>query len=260
MRSPFGRLPHSLRISLVLIVIFGLTALGTAGQQQSSLDDKNCAPGTTHSTVPGTAETAKLDTVLNHPEDYFGKTVTVEGEMHRTFSDKVFSIEDDDFLRDDDLLIITTASKSEVVTPVKDSIEEGENVRVTGVIVPFHRTEMECKYGPLQIESRASHYKEGDAVMIIDRPKVAYTAEVVAPEPEPAPVAQELDQKAQLEEPAELPLAEPAEEPVAQAPEEPAPPAPSEEELPRTAGGLPLLALGGALSLLTGLGIRLHRR
>jgi len=263
MRSPFGRLPHSLRISLVLIVIFGLTALGTAGQQQSSLDDKNCAPGTTHSTVPGTAETAKLDTVLNHPEDYFGKTVTVKGEMHRTFSDKVFSIEDDDFLRDDDLLIITTASKSEVVTPVKDSIEEGEDVTVTGVIVPFHRTEMECKYGPLQIESRASHYKEGDAVMIIDRPKVAaaetateeQVAQLPAPEPEPAPVAEELDQQAQLEEPAELPAAEPAEQPA----EEPVA-QPDEEELPATAGGLPLLALGGALSLLTGLGVRRYRR
>jgi len=249
----------------VLFVIFGLTAFGTAGGQQSSLDDKNCGPGTTHSTVPGTAVNAKLDTVLGHPEDYFGKTVTVEGEMHRTFSERVFSIEDDDFLRDDDLLIITTASKSEVVTPVKDSIEEGEDVRVTGVIVPFHRAEMECKYGPLQIESRASHYKEGDAVMIIERPKVAVTAETVeiereiaqlpAPEPEPAPVAEELDQQAQLEEPAELPAAEPAEEPVAQAPAQS-----DDEELPRTAGGLPLLALGGALSLLTGLGFRLRRR
>jgi hypothetical protein len=113
--------------------------------------------------------------------------------------------------------------------------------------VPFHRTELECKYGPLQIESRASHYKEGDAVMIIERPKVAYEAETLeverevaelpAPEPEPAPVAKA----------AEPPAVEPAEEPA---------PAQSDQELPRTAGGLPLLAWGGALSVLTGLGIR----
>jgi hypothetical protein len=255
----------------VLVAIFGLTAFGTAGQQ-SSLDNKNCGTATTHSTVMGTAETAKLDTVLGDPEDYFGKTVTVEGEMHRTFSDKVFSIEDDDFLRDDDLLIITTASKAEVVTPVKDSIDEGEDVTVTGVIVPFNRAEMECKYGPLQIESRASHYKEGDAVMIIDRAKAAaaepaieeQVAQLPAPEPEPAPVAEELDQPAQPEEPAELAAAEPApvEEPAVQEPEQPAAQAPAEdeEELPSTAGGLPLLALGGALSLLTGLGVRFYKR
>jgi hypothetical protein len=254
----------------MLVAIFGLTAFGTAGQQ-SSLDDKNCGTATTHSTVMGTAEAAKLDTVLGNPEDYFGKTVTVEGEMHRTFSDKVFSIEDDDFLRDDDLLIITTASKAEVVTPVEDSIDEGEDVTVTGVIVPFNRAEMECKYGPLQIESRASHYKEGDAVMIIDRVKAAaetpaieeQVAELPAPEPEPAPVAEELDQQAELEEPAELPAVEPApvEEPVVeeQAVQEPEQPA-DDEELPSTAGGLPLLALGGALSLLTGLGVRFYKR
>jgi hypothetical protein len=242
----------------MLVAIFSLVALGAAGQQ-SPVDDKNCASGT-HSTGLGSVQDAKLDTVLGNPEDYFGKTVTVQGEMHRTFSDRVFSIEDDDFLRDDDLLIITTASKSEVVTPVKDSIEEGEDVRVTGVIVPFHRSEMECKYGPLQIESRASHYKEGDPVMIIERQKVASTGETADREAvqlpdrevqvEPEPVPEELDQRVESEEPAAV---APAEEPVDQEPVE-------SEELPRTAGELPLLALGGVLSLLAGLGVRFHRR
>src|SRR6185295_14082556 len=160
----FPRFNQALRQSLVFVAIFGLVRVGVA------------APQGAHKGLRCGSD-IKLDTVLNHPEDYFGKTVTVEGEMHRTFSDKVFSIEDDDLLRDDDLLIITNTSKAEVVKPVKDSIDEGKDVCVTGVIQPFHRTEMENKFGPLNIESRASHYPEGSAVMIIERAKAAAALE-----------------------------------------------------------------------------------
>jgi len=197
-----------------------------------------------------------LDTVLNHPDDYFGKTVTVEGEMHRTFSDKVFSIEDDDFLRDDDLLIITNSSKSDVVKPVKDSIAEGKDVCVTGVIQPFHRSEMESKFGPLNIESRASHYKEGSPVMIIERTKA--TAET----------ATTFDREKPLPEPVAEPAAEPAAEPLAKPAEPVSEPVPSQletksvehEELPATASPIPLIGLGGLLSMLTAAGIHLRRR
>jgi hypothetical protein len=232
----FLHMPRALRLSLVLIAVFTLSAFGSA--RQNPVDENKC--GTTQTTIAaGPAVAAKLDTVLNHPDDYFGKTVTVEGEMHRTFSDQVFSIEDDDFLRDDDLLIITTSSKSEVVVPVKDSIEEGKDVRVTGVIQPFNRTEMECKYGPLQIESRASHYKEGSPVMIIERSKLATldSSEREKPsparevEPIPAPVAGELETKS-----------------------------PEETELPRTGSELPLIFFSGVLSILAASGIRLLRR
>jgi hypothetical protein len=219
----------------VLIAIFGLVSLGVA------------APQDAHKPLRCGSET-KLDTVLNHPQDYFGKTVTVEGEMHRTFSDKVFSIEDDDFLRDDDLLIITNSSKSDVVKPVKDSIEEGKDVCVTGVIQPFHRSEMESKFGPLNIESRASHYKEGSPVMIIEKSQaVADTATtfdreqpVAQPAPEPAPQA----------------TAEPQSEPVPSQLETKS----NEQELPATASPLPLIGLGGLLSMLAAAGIHIRRR
>src|SRR6185295_5386494 len=82
------------------------------------------------------------------------------------------------------------ASKSEVVKPVKDSIAEGEDVCVTGVIQPFHRTEMESKFGPLNIESRASHYKEGSAVMIIERAKQEAAATLDREKPLPTPEAE----------------------------------------------------------------------
>lgn len=224
-----------LRLSLVLVAIFGLVSLGIAAPQRA------------HKPLRCGSQT-KLDTVLNHPTDYFGKTVTVEGEMHRTFSDKVFSIEDDDFLRDDDLLIITTASKSEVVSPVKDSIAEGKDVCVTGVIQPFHRSEMESKFGPLNIESRASHYKEGSPVMIIDRTKAV------------ADTATTFDRDKPLPEPAAEPAVEPPSQPTAERAAEPVPSQPAEQELPATASPLPLIGLSGLLSMLAGAGIHLRRR
>jgi len=232
----FPRLNQALRQSLVFVAIFGLVRVGVA------------APQGAHKGLRCGSE-IKLDTVLNHPEDYFGKTVTVEGEMHRTFSDNVFSIEDDDFLRDDDLLIITNASKSEVVKPVKDSIEEGEDVCVTGVIQAFHRSEMESKFGPLNIESRANHYKEGSAVMVIERTKAAAAAEREKPlplsnaEPVTEPVPSELESR-----------------PEAVSPESPEPETNTGSELPATGGPLPLIGLSGVLSLLAAAGIRLRRR
>src|SRR5215475_3750227 len=33
-----------------------------------------------------------MEELEKHPEDYYGKLVTVDGELHRTFSDNVFTI------------------------------------------------------------------------------------------------------------------------------------------------------------------------
>ena len=244
MRSPCLSLNYLLRLGLVFVAVLCLATLGMAAQE----GHKGTRCGSQ----------LKLDTVLNHPNDYFGKTVTVEGEMHRTFSDRVFSIEDDDFLRDDDLLIITNATKAAVVKPVKDSIGEGKDVCVTGVIQPFHRADMESKFGPLNIESRASHYKEGDPVMIIDRPKQEAATTVDREKPEPLPKSE----------------AEPVTEPVPGQLEtksqetyresQPAAantaPADTERNLPATASPLPLMGLGGVLSLLAAAGIRFRRQ
>jgi len=217
-------------------MVFGLVSLGMT-QEQHQHKGLRCGSNT------------KLDTVLGHPDKYFGTTVTVEGEMHRTFSDKVFSIEDDDFLRDDDLLIITDTSKADVVKPVKDSIGEGKDVCVTGVIQPFHRSEMESKFGPLNIESRASHYPEGSAVMIIERPKA------------------ELDTTLEREKTLPPTTVEPMTEPVPSTLDEPSPQPETREpqaennaELPKTASPLPLVGLGGLLSLLAAAGRRFRRQ
>jgi hypothetical protein len=191
-------------------------------------------------TTSGTADspiTAKLDDIQSNPEEYYGKTVTVDGELHRTFTDNVFTIEDDDFFNDDDFLVISPMSMAESVIPLGDELEPGENVRVTGVVQPYDRGKLECAYGPLNLESREGHSFTKNPVIIVEQ-KAAAVECPACPTPQ-----------AVIETPAEpLPAAEPepipaAPEPVADVPEPEAP------QLPRTAGNLPLLAVAGLLAL-----------
>lgn len=78
---------------------------------------------------------------------------------------------------------------------------------------------------------------------VVPQPEITYTVE-------PMPVIEP-----PYEPPALVPVAEPAVEPVGEPVPEPAP-----AELPRTATPLPVVAVGGLASLLTGLGLGLLRR
>jgi hypothetical protein len=165
--------------------------------------------------------------------------------MHRTFNENVFTIEDDGFFRDKDVLVVSTVPKGEAVIALEDSIEAGKNVRVTGVVHPYDRGMLECAYGPLQVESREGHSFTKNPVLVIDRtvwakaePPVELEKPIYqAPPPPPAPA----------------PMAPPAPAPIA-------PPAPEPERvLPKTAGGLPILGLAGLLALGAGFVMRRYR-
>jgi len=177
-----------------------------------------------------TPEMVKLDDLLENKEDFYGRTVTVEGELHRSFRDGVFTIEDDDFINDDDLLVINTTSSSTGIVALDGSLEPGKDVQVTGVIRPYDRGALECEYGPLNLESREGHSFTKGPVLVIGTPEVARV--------EPPPMLEKPS------EPAIMPPAAP--EPIPPAPPavEPAPPA-----LPKTNSTLPLTALIGLLSL-----------
>jgi hypothetical protein len=197
-----------------------------------------------------------------NPESYYGKTVTVEGELHRIFNDKVFTIEDDGFWRDKDILVIgnnpmeqvaVRADESEVdddeaklccpdgsYVAVEEALEPGDDVLITGVVQPYDRGKLECAYGPLNLESREGHSFTKNPVIIVDK------AKPVAEMPQP-----EIEEFAVVIEPVEPPAAEPLPEPAPPVAmiEPPKPP----EALPRTAGNLALLAVAGVLALCGGL-------
>jgi hypothetical protein len=193
---------------------------------------------------PGTAANPILVTMEElekNPEAYYGKTVTVEGEMHRIFSDKVFTIEDDGFWRDKDVLVVSTAPMSDVVKPLADSIDPGEDVQVTGVVQPYDRAKLECAYGPLHLESREGHSFTKNPVLIIDRREPPQSAAIIELEVPAAPEPQAAAPMPAPPEPAPAaPAPAPAPAPVAQA---------MPQELPKTASELPLLGISGLLAL-----------
>jgi hypothetical protein len=175
-----------------------------------------------------------MEELQENPSAYYGKTVTVEGEMHRTFTDHVFTIEDDGFWSDHDVLIISTVPKSDAVVALEDSIESGTDVRVTGLVEPYDRGKLECAYGPLRLESREGHSFTKNPVLVVERSRPVQAVQREKPAP-----------------PLEVPEPQPAPEPA------PAPaPMPS---LPKTAGELPLLALAGLLALSAAFVMRRHR-
>ena len=190
----------------------------------------------------------KLGEMLDHPEEYLGKTVTVDGEMHRQFTDRVFTIEDDGFLRDRDMLVISVTPMNESVIPLQDSFERGKNVRVTGVVRPYDREQLECLYGPLNLESREGKSFTKNPVLIIGykppTPVAVIIEEKPAPLPEPAPPAPAV----------ELP------------PPPPPPPAPMPEvtppppQLPRTASDVPFAAAVGLFFIFAAGLVHLLRR
>jgi LPXTG-motif cell wall-anchored protein len=192
----------------------------------------------------------KLGRLLDHPDDYLGKTITVDGEMHRQFTEQAFTIEDDGFLRDHDMLVISVTPMSQSVIPLQESFDRGKQVRVTGVLRPYDQEQLECLYGPLNLESREGKSFTKHPVLIIGhRPAqpVATVTEIIlekpapAPEPAPAPAA--------APEPAPAPVVEETEEVVV-----------IEPALPKTASNEPLLAIAGVLLILAAGTVRFFGR
>jgi len=269
------------RFFFVLIAILGLSLVGMAMQDASleqepqdnqvDLDDQvtrekpeatgdQCSQYTKPSiTRSESGEMVKLDTLIENQEQYLGKTVTVEGEMHRIFTDHVFTIEDDDFLRDDDVLIISDVPRAQAVDALEDSIEPGKDVRVTGFVHKYDKAELECLYGPLNTESREGHSFTKSPVLIVQKLSQVATA---APEPVPAPLPEfEAAEPAPepAAEPAELAPAEPAAAPEAAATPEETDVNQEDEALPATASGIPLIGLLGLLSIASAAGVRYFR-
>jgi hypothetical protein len=118
----------------------------------------------------GTTETEvihKLKQLWKNGDEYYGRTITVDGEMHRQFNDRVFTLEDSGFLHDRDMLVISLVPMSDSVIPLQESFERGKDVRVTGTVRPYDRARLECLFGPLNLEFDEGHSFTKNPVLII---------------------------------------------------------------------------------------------
>jgi len=159
--------PRTLLVASLLAVVAGLALVPIRGiaTQRTSDDCRNSIaeyrdfPSSENPIVVSARELQKS------PEDYYGKTVTVDGQLHRDFSENVFTISGSD----QDILVISTVPKGDTVVALEHSLKSGKDVRVTGFVAPFDRETLECAYGPLNLESREDHSFTKDLVLIVDR-------------------------------------------------------------------------------------------
>src|SRR4051812_32322906 len=83
-----------LRISAVFLVLSMISFVGDAMAQDNCEEVKNMARNSPNSDKPIVVSMMDL---RNNAADYFGKTVTVDGELHRTFTNNAFTIEGGDW-------------------------------------------------------------------------------------------------------------------------------------------------------------------
>jgi hypothetical protein len=226
-----------------VLVLFGICVLPLGGiaAPQGQSDCRQSLSTTGDAGRASNPIPVLMSQLQKNPEDYYGKTVSVHGELHRDMTDSVFTIEGDGFFRDKDVLVIGTVPKAEAAYPLEGSLERGKEVSVTGVVQPYDRGKLECAYGPLHLEDYEGHSFTKNPVLIVDPPPPV--AQVEMPrfqleQPLPDfPTVERSKPEPTIPEPA---ITEPAPEPEAAEPP---------ESLPRTAGQLPLLALAGLLAL-----------
>jgi hypothetical protein len=112
-----------------------LAAPGAAAQESGSQ-----TPGTTQSKNAQNAMTISAEQLSDHPEDYYGKTVTLRTEVEEVLGPNVFTLDDGEFfgLSPDVLVFAPDAQAS----PNEDNI-----VKVTGVVRQFVYTDLQRDYG-----------------------------------------------------------------------------------------------------------------
>jgi hypothetical protein len=159
----------SSRLLLVGIpLLVGMCWLSTDGLAQSDCQRiKDMARNSPNADSPIVVSMQEL---RDNAERYYGKTVRVEGEMHRIFTDKVFTIEGGDRPNDFDVLIVGNVSKDEAVKPMEGSTAPDQDVQVTGVVAPYDRGQLECAYGPLNVDTHEGRSFTKSPVLIVEKP------------------------------------------------------------------------------------------
>ncbi|MDX2098282.1 MAG: hypothetical protein SFW36_10945, partial [Leptolyngbyaceae cyanobacterium bins.59] len=80
--------------------------------------------------------------ITKNPEQYYGKTLAVAGEVKDVPSTTAFTLDEDQLFGAEDLLVLHTSPQATPPRPIQD----GEKVAVTGVLRPFIVAEFERDY------------------------------------------------------------------------------------------------------------------
>jgi len=237
------------------------------------------------------------DDVLDYPNLYKGRVVTLEGRVDNLYSPTTFAMQDNyDLIQSDRILMIsvmpvgakvtttttttttptttttTTIAEAERLKPVpavemvqllQNGFSRGKIIRATGTVRMFDRAALEQEFGPIDFGSTPLEKYANEPVLVLGANEFAQFQQQNRVVQEaaviPPPPAPEVVESAPRPE-APLPAPEPEVQP-APAPQiaQAEPEVTTPTRLPKTASPFPLLGFGGLLALFAGLWIRLYR-
>lgn len=103
-------------------------------------------PVADQASVPDTGATISL--IAERPRTYFGKTVTVSGEVDRVYGPHAFLFEGDQFVGGADLLVVTRQPLPAVPgRPADAPLRAGDIVQVTGLVRPLDAAALQRELG-----------------------------------------------------------------------------------------------------------------
>lgn len=160
-----------------------MTSVGCNGEERTAPPPAEAEPGSQQAAAtPKPQPTAEVEEVEEEPGRFYGRTVTLSGEIENVRSNTAFELEGDDWLFDDELLVLTKS-------PVRLGGDDLENmdVIVTGKIVRMVVADVERELGldldpQIEMEFEKKPVLIAQSIRAVD--EVARWSESEAPEGE----------------------------------------------------------------------------
>ncbi len=142
--------PHgSDRLGRALLLSLFLAAAAACGPREpapeTATGDPN--PGAAAETEAPTSGAPTVDEITDNDTPFLGQTVTVTGEVGRIGGPQLFTIEDNDPVGDEHLLVLSSRPVSELLADAKDQLADDDELTVTGMVRRLVITEVERELG-----------------------------------------------------------------------------------------------------------------
>ncbi len=132
----------------------------------------------------GPAAGVTLTDIVESPDDFFGKSVTVSGEVNELVGPQAFTIGGEDFLGTDELLIVGAQQLPNIIEGVPEGepaeIGEDDIVQVTGTVREFVITDIEEEIGA-DLDDALFEEFEGQPVVVAEQVFLSPRAERAGP-------------------------------------------------------------------------------
>ncbi len=145
MSNGFTQFPHAMRALILALLVAPL------GCDPAKRDTETAAGGPGTEGAPGesagAAGGATVDDITDEATPFLGRSVTVTGEVGRIGGPQLFTIEDDDPVGDEHLLVLSARPVTEILADSKNPLADDDEVEVTGTVRRLAITEIERELG-----------------------------------------------------------------------------------------------------------------